>query len=356
MISIVGTKAFHSAFRFSCRQIHIRSWQFSSAPQGSLRILLPLACNLSISTLDPHQSDWTRTNVHLHVPTSESLSEDEARNVATKLDVRVGQELEEGSSARIEASVVPSDQELDNLFVKHIPELRVEIPGLHNLWIELAQGSIRLRDTIEGDLRIISESAAVFVSKLRSTSARIKTKNGNIEARILHGNLNIEAQAGAVKLAKAQGNDIKVQCGGQIKAGSLYGGRLTLRSGSGLSADAIHGEADIEAKGAVISALQGSLKLKSKGNACLTLADTGTELVDVDVDGDLHLGVSKGLDATYDLKANSVRDEIGVLHERERGGTLDGESCSVHVKATGSVTLRDEQWAGRMLGLASGRS
>ncbi|PXF40725.1 hypothetical protein BWQ96_09558 [Gracilariopsis chorda] len=76
-------------------------------------------------------------------------------NAASELKIRAREELDRGSSAHIEASAVQNDWESDKVFDTHTPELRVELPGLHNLCIELDHGIIQLHDTIEGDLRII---------------------------------------------------------------------------------------------------------------------------------------------------------------------------------------------------------
>lgn len=125
----------------------------------------------------------------------------------------------------------------------------------------------------------------------------------------------------------------------------MYRGHLALRSGRQCSADAVHGEADIEADGAAIFALQESLKLKSKGSARLTLADADTEIIDVHAERDVHLGVVKGLAAGFDLKAESICDVMGVLQDMESRVHHDRSVLPVQVRATCSATLRDEQWA-----------
>ncbi|CAN8070398.1 unnamed protein product [Agarophyton chilense] len=325
-----------------------------SAPHGTLKISLPFKCNLSISPLDPHESDWTQTNIHLYIPTSENMNEAKARSFSKILAVRAKEEADDGSSStHIEASAPQNDCESARLLVTDVPELRVEIPGLHNLWIDLADGNLHLCDTIEGDFRVRSDSAAIYVNKLRSTSASIKTKEGRIEARILQGNVDIESQRGSVKLTRAQGNDIKVRCGGTLEAGCLYGGRMMLQCDRDFSADAVHGEAYIEAGKTEISAVQGKLKLRSRGDVRLTLADAGTESIDVDADGHVHLGVRKRFSGTFNMKADSVRDEVGVLQDSASEVDHAESVCSVQIRAGGSVTLRDEQWAGRILGAGS---
>ncbi|PXF43319.1 hypothetical protein BWQ96_06958 [Gracilariopsis chorda] len=339
---------FGSSIRVVRRQIHIRSWQLSTKPYGSLSVKLPFACKVNISPLDPHKSDWTNANIHLHIPTCSNLSESQARDLAEKVGMKCFEDEDAGSLVRVE-SVLQDDPLLESSVVCHTPELYVEIPGLHNLQVELKTGDLRLCDTIEGDVHIKTESAPIFINKLRSTSARIETLKGDVDARILQGDVCINCDSGNVKLKRAQGNDMSIECGGKFEADSMYGGRIAVRTKGKLRIDAVHGDVDIEAANASISAVQGRLKMRSTGDVNLTLADSGGKRVDIDAGGDVRLGIQKGVVAQFELQARNVRDEAGALQRSAPGPGEHAEDCwSVHVSASGDVTLRDDGWAQRI--------
>lgn len=326
------------------RQIHIESWQLSTKPYGSLSVKLPFRCKVKISALDPHKCDWTNANVQLHIPTSSTLSEAQARALADQVGMKSYEDAEAGSMVRVECAL--QDETLvERSVAHHTPEVLIEVPGLHNVRVELKAGDLRLCDTIEGDVQIRTESAAIWINKLRSTSTQIETVEGDVEARIVQGDVSISSKSGKVRLKRAQGNELSIACGGGFEADSVYGGRIAVRTKGSLRIASVHGDAQIEAADAVICAVQGRLKMKSRGEVDLTLADSGGERVDVDAGGDVRVGVQKGIAAQFDLQAREVRDEDGALRNAQSSAP---PTWSVRVATSGQVTLRDDGWAQRI--------
>lgn len=260
MLSHASTRARVCVGHALHRGLQTASWSVPTAAGGKLKVRLPTVCAVRVGVLDPVVDGWDQARVSLRAESGVSrgeaeqheLSTTEAAKVTNALDLKVAADYEPGKNFLLVEScrestptslarlVHLSRQWLGGPFRSIRSEfdatavVDIRIPGKFDVDIELMDGTVTLEDTIEGDVRVTSTRADVSINRLKSMYIDIETGDGDVSAIMLQGNVTVRSQAGMIDVGKAQGPSIQLSSrDGDIQAGSIYGDRATVRSGSG---------------------------------------------------------------------------------------------------------------------------
>lgn len=355
-----------------------------TAPGGTLKLRLPFTSTVKIAPHSPHTTDWTSAQISLSIlgETDDTfISEETAQTVAAYKRVAVSADTQRGHSyVRVEG--VEGESAVTSV-ARRLHQLRrwmgavfkgegtlfdarvvveVLIPGKFDVDVEVEDGGVEVREKIEGDVRILSGNGGIDVDQVKGTYIDIESKEGDVKAGVLQGNLSVRSRAGVVELGRVQGPNVKIACdGSDVRVNALYATRATIRTREGgVKLEGAQGhtrirtvEGDVRVRG-----VEGRLEVETDSGD-VNVGLSVPEVVNVrSRSGDVTVGVAErraemvaeagaGLEVEEGILSGVVKEDGGkVIKGEVRGqGEGEGEVGSVYVRApNGDVVVRWEEW------------
>lgn len=349
-------RVFHRDCGLFYRELRTVSRQLDTEPDVTLKVRIPRRCDLLITSRDPQDYEgesWKNASVTLDVekadPTkSESrkvtgVSEEEARRVTSEFGLRVE---ERRGVILLEAAEVGRPLWLAEVFRSWRSWLmglfwrstegrqglrvgvNVEVPGKCNLDLEVAQGSIEVHQTFEGNVRIVSDSASVKLNRLKSLYIDLESQSGSIEGAMLQGNVDVRTKWGSIDMKKVQGPRVTLMVGkGDVQVGAIYTERGVLQTQRGdINARAAHGVIYVRTnKGSVkLAGVEGQLDIEViKGDIDAQISVPRRVCVKSSA-GDVALGLPAAVRARVYLEGATNID----VSEAFRFAVVDGQDES----------------------------
>lgn len=250
----------------------------------------------------------------------------------------------------------------------------VGVPGRFDLDIELNDGAITVDEVFEGDVKIHTQSADVFIAKLKSMYIDIDAEDGDVSLNTVHGNLSVRSSSGHVDIGRIQGPAVRlVTDSGDVQVRAMYADYAMLRSRTGtvrlggaqgytkvrtvegdVEVAGVEGRLDVESDTGDVEAklsVPRTVSMRSRhGDIAIGLPDLvkasflfeGGNTVDVDKRIAFHRFEKKGDDAI-------VRGEVRARGEDEAD---ELELASVHARAPcGDVTMTQQGWGATLYSL-----
>ncbi|ETK88379.1 hypothetical protein L915_07353 [Phytophthora nicotianae] len=299
---------------------------FSSASES-------LSLSLSLSRLS-HQSrvqfqagDAARTEVEI-VPV---LSADDfALRVTTASDSSIDvQSLFDLQEEAVEGAVGGAESvKALRISKKSVVDAKLQLllPHTVDLNLAVANGSVTLKDKIEGDIKVVLGRGDIEVNKVRGTNVSLKTNGGKIDvlALVEGERVRLEANEGVkckrlmagkaeVKLGKGEASDSEF---GAIYASTCnvastnQSGRSTLRVGN------IHGYLRVSSEGlksVEVDSVTGALEVEDSGDKCNVVAHfdswTNDASSSILVGGDVRVSLQPA--AAIDVELHGTKVTVG---------------------------------------------
>lgn len=238
------------------RHIQTNSWTLPIAPGGVLKARIPTVATLRVRVADPEGgTGWNAARVALHVePRSggSPITEDEAVRVARGFGITVAADYEPGKNFLLLETTRESGPESLSRFLHFFrswvggpfrvnrPQydsdviVDVQLPGRFDLDLEVQDGVVDVGDTFKGNVKIFTEYADVKVNRLKSMYIDIESREGDVSAVSLQGNVSMRTHEGAVDLGKVQGPNFKLTTAdGSVQARAVYADHTSVRTGDG---------------------------------------------------------------------------------------------------------------------------
>eukprot|EP00644_Phytophthora_capsici_P007725 jgi/Phyca11/126030/e_gw1.61.66.1 len=187
-------------------------------------------------------------------------------------------QLKAADAARTELEIVPVLSTDDFA-------LRLLLPHTVDLNVAVTNGSVTLKDKIEGDVKVVLGRGDIEVNKVRGTNVSLKTNGGQIRlSALVEGEtVRLEAQGG-VKCKRLMAGKAEVKIGKGESEGSEFGaiyastcnivstnqsGQSTLRVGN------MHGYLRVSSEGLKsleVDSVTGALEVEDSGEKCDVVA------------------------------------------------------------------------------------
>ncbi|KAG7381655.1 hypothetical protein PHYPSEUDO_005754 [Phytophthora pseudosyringae] len=167
------------------------------------------------------------------------------------------------------------------------PDARVQLllPHAVDLDVAVANGSVTLKDKIEGDVKVVVGRGDVEVNKVRGKSVSLKTNGGKIHVSALVEGETVRLEAdGGVKCKRLMAGKAEVKLGKGASSGSEFGAIYasacnivsTNRSGEAmLRVGNVHGYLRVSSEGlksVEVDSVTGALEIEDSGDKCEVVA------------------------------------------------------------------------------------
>lgn len=166
-------------------------------------------------------------------------------------------------------------------------DLEVRVPRGVPTRVKVGVGELEARD-VEAELDLDGSSGSVRVRNVRGDT-RVDTGSGSVHVETVRGSLNVDTGSGSVEASDVEGSEIRIDTGsGSVSANRITARNLLIDTGSGAVRTG-----DIDAEGSRIDTGSGSVTLSvvrlDRGNHSI---DTGSGRVTVEIPTDASVRIS----------------------------------------------------------------